>query len=177
MQSSGSQTPPLHWSPCAPKPSKSSTETSASIQGEGDEEGREGERGRRKEGLGRWWDRSLEPGPGSNTGCFFVCFLFGHTARLVGSQFSNQGSNPRPLQWQHSILTTGPLEKSWKQHISLLPYIPLPRARYIALSRYKEPGKCSLPVFRREIKWLGEHLVLSLSQSLSSSLSWLLCIF
>lgn len=72
MQSSGSWTPPLYWPRCAPKRSKSSTETSASIQGEGYEEGREGERGGRKEGLGRWQERSLEPGPGSNTGFVVV---------------------------------------------------------------------------------------------------------
>ena len=29
-----------------------------------------------------------------------------------GSQFPNQGSNPRPLQWKHGILTTGPPRKS-----------------------------------------------------------------
>ena len=83
--------------PCAPKPSKSSTETSASIQGEGDEEGREGERGRRKEGLGRWWDRSLEPGPGSNTGCFFVClFSFWPHCKACGILVLQSGIEPTP---------------------------------------------------------------------------------
>ena len=52
-QSSGSQTPPLCWPRCDLKPLKSSTETSPSVQGEGDEKGKEEERGGRKEGLGR----------------------------------------------------------------------------------------------------------------------------
>ena len=32
--------------------------------------------------------------------------------RLVESYFPNQGWNPRPLQWKHEALTTGPPEKS-----------------------------------------------------------------
>ena len=31
----------------------------------------------------------------------------GYTAEHVGSEFPNQGSNPRPLRWKHGVLTTG----------------------------------------------------------------------
>ena len=30
----------------------------------------------------------------------------------AGSQFPNQGSNPRPQQWKHRVPTTGPPGKS-----------------------------------------------------------------
>lgn len=53
--------------------------------------------------------------------CVFVfwCFVFGfallvfggfmgHAVQLAGSQFLNQGSNFRPLQWTHAVLTTRP---------------------------------------------------------------------
>lgn len=39
------------------------------------------------------------------TDLFF--FFFGHAVWQVGSQFPNQGSNLRPLQWKHRALTTG----------------------------------------------------------------------
>ena len=36
-------------------------------------------------------------------------FLRGaHTTRYVGSQFPDPESNPRPLQWELRVLTTGP---------------------------------------------------------------------
>ena len=44
--------------------------------------------------------------------CFFVCLFFGCAMRYAGSQFPVQGSNPRPLQWKHRVLTTGPPGKS-----------------------------------------------------------------
>ena len=34
-------------------------------------------------------------------------FFSGHTAQLAGSWFSDQGSNPGPLQWMNGVLTTG----------------------------------------------------------------------
>ena len=40
-----------------------------------------------------------------------VVLCFGHALRHVGSQFPDQGSNPRPLQWQRGVLTTG---RPWK---------------------------------------------------------------
>ena len=43
--------------------------------------------------------------------------VFDHAVWLVGSQFSNQGSNPCPLHWKHGVLTTAPLEKSHGQEI------------------------------------------------------------
>ena len=46
----------------------------------------------------------------SNEGCI------GHTKRQVGSQFPNQGSNPRPLQWKHGVLTTGHQGSPWRMH-------------------------------------------------------------
>ena len=41
-----------------------------------------------------------------NTSGLFA-FFFGCTRWHVGSQFPNQGSNLRPLHWQHGFLTTG----------------------------------------------------------------------
>ena len=42
---------------------------------------------------------------------FFVClFIFGSTVHGMwhaGSYFSDQGSNPCPLQWKNGVLTTG----------------------------------------------------------------------
>ena len=35
---------------------------------------------------------------------FFFCCTMQH----MGSLFPDQGSNPRPLQWKHIVLTTGP---------------------------------------------------------------------
>ena len=35
-------------------------------------------------------------------------FCFGHTVRLAGSQFPDQGLNPSPWQWKHGVLVTGP---------------------------------------------------------------------
>ena len=39
----------------------------------------------------------------------------------ASSQFPNQGSNPRPQQWEHGVLTTGPPRKSlgWFLRIQL----------------------------------------------------------
>ena len=34
-------------------------------------------------------------------------FIFGHTLRHVGSQFSDQGSNPGSWQWTHRVLISG----------------------------------------------------------------------
>ena len=41
---------------------------------------------------------------------FIVFFLL--AAQHVGSQFPNLGLNPRPMQWKHGVLTTGPPGKS-----------------------------------------------------------------
>ena len=38
--------------------------------------------------------------------CWFFSF-FGHTMQHVGSQFPDQGLNPRPLHWKHGVLITG----------------------------------------------------------------------
>ena len=40
------------------------------------------------------------------------CDGFSWATWHVGSWFPEQGSNPHPLQWQHSVLTTGPPGKS-----------------------------------------------------------------
>ena len=47
--------------------------------------------------------------------CFFVFFCY--TAWHAESKFSDQGSNPCPLQWKHNVLTTGPQGKSQNQLI------------------------------------------------------------
>ena len=52
----------------------------------------------------------------------FILF-FGRAARHVGSQFPDQGLNPRPLQWKRRVLTTGPPGKSL---IQLYIYISVP---------------------------------------------------
>ena len=64
--------------------------------------------------------RLLLPGlPGRHTFTFILfgllvwffnvyLFIFGHTARLVGSQLPNQGLNLGPQQWKDRVLTTGP---------------------------------------------------------------------
>ena len=38
---------------------------------------------------------------------YLFIYLFGHTTWHAGSQFPDQGSNPRPLQWKRGVLTTG----------------------------------------------------------------------
>lgn len=41
---------------------------------------------------------------------YISSFFFSHfsaTPWLVGSQFSNQGSNPHPPQWKHGVITAG----------------------------------------------------------------------
>ena len=49
----------------------------------------------------------------SSLSSFFKKFLlFGHTVQHMGSYFPNQASNPCPLQWKCSVLTTGPPRKS-----------------------------------------------------------------
>ena len=37
----------------------------------------------------------------------YFIYSFGRTTWHVGSQFPDQGSKPRPLQWKHRFLTTG----------------------------------------------------------------------
>lgn len=51
---------------------------------------------------------------GSGTILFYYYFIlfFGHTSRLLESQFPDQGSNPGPLQWTLVVLTPGPLGNS-----------------------------------------------------------------
>ena len=45
---------------------------------------------------------------GSDKGPYFICsFFLGLIARLVGSWYSNQKSNPGPWQWNWGVLTTG----------------------------------------------------------------------
>ena len=39
-------------------------------------------------------------------------FFFGYSAQHTGSWFPHQDSNPCPLQWKHSVLTTGSPDKS-----------------------------------------------------------------
>ena len=51
---------------------------------------------------------------------FYLFIYFGHTTRHVGSQFTDQGSNQRPLHWKCEVLTTGPLGKSPGIHILFL---------------------------------------------------------
>ena len=45
---------------------------------------------------------------------YFILFiyLFGCTAKCVGSWFHNQGPNLSPLHWRHGVLTTGQPGKS-----------------------------------------------------------------
>ena len=43
---------------------------------------------------------------------FFFFLLCGHTSCYVGSQLPDQGLNPHPLHWEHSVLATGPPGKS-----------------------------------------------------------------
>ena len=38
--------------------------------------------------------------------------FFGHTVQHMGSQFPSQKSNPRPLHWKCTVLTTGPPARS-----------------------------------------------------------------
>ena len=42
------------------------------------------------------------------SGMWFFFFLFGHTAGLAGSKFSNQELNLHSGQWEHRVLATGP---------------------------------------------------------------------
>ena len=42
----------------------------------------------------------------------FFFFFFGYSAQHTGSWFPHQDSNPCPLQWKHSVLTTGSPDKS-----------------------------------------------------------------
>ena len=44
-------------------------------------------------------------------------FFFGCAAQLVGSQFPNQGSNPRPMAVKVGVLTTEPPANSWQVRI------------------------------------------------------------
>ena len=54
---------------------------------------------------------------------YFTClFIFGHTARHMGSQFPKQELNPCPLHWKHAILTTGPLKKSHFVYLNILQF-------------------------------------------------------
>ena len=41
----------------------------------------------------------------------FFFFFSGHNSQHLGFQFLNQGLNLGPLQWKHTVLTTGPLGK------------------------------------------------------------------
>ena len=52
----------------------------------------------------------LETGKESRN--FFFSGVGGRTAWHVGSQFPDQGSNPRLLQWERRVLITGPPGKS-----------------------------------------------------------------
>ena len=47
-------------------------------------------------------------------------FIFGCAAQHVGSQFPDQGWNPRPLQWKRGVLTTGPPRRSQEKLVLLL---------------------------------------------------------
>ena len=51
----------------------------------------------------------------------FLIFTFGCLTLHGGSQFLGQGSNPRPLQWKHTVLTTRPPGNS--SGILLNPYL------------------------------------------------------
>ena len=61
---------------------------------------------------------------GGNLNFFFFFWPY-----RVGSLFPNQGSNPCPLHWEHTALTTGPLGKSLKC-ISLVERIQSEKATY-----------------------------------------------
>ena len=54
---------------------------------------------------------------------FFLCAV-----QLAGSEFPNQGANPRPLQGKHSVLTAGPPGRSQRPFLLSLvsPESPLP---------------------------------------------------
>ena len=72
--------------------------------------------------LPRTWGQTHVPCTGRRILLFFnkcsiILFIylfiyFGCTTWHVGSQFPNQGSNPRPLQWERRVLTAGPPGKS-----------------------------------------------------------------
>ena len=51
---------------------------------------------------------------------FVFPFFFGYTLWHAGSQFPDQGSNPRPLQWNCRVLTTGPPGKSLHSYFLML---------------------------------------------------------
>ena len=63
------------------------------------------------EGNGLWLGRSMSfwgaYGSLVIVYVFFFFFFFGYATRHAGSQFPDQGSNPRPLQWKRGVLTTG----------------------------------------------------------------------
>lgn len=66
----------------------------------------------------------------------FVFFLiFGHTMCYVGSQCTNQGSNPRPLKWKCNILTTGLQGKSFSYviFIFVFPFTSLKSEIYLEI--------------------------------------------
>ena len=50
---------------------------------------------------------------------FFFFFFFGHITQLMGSWFSDQGLNPGPWQWEHGVLTSGPLGSSHNRFLKL----------------------------------------------------------
>ena len=51
---------------------------------------------------------------------FPFLFLFDYTLWHAGSQFPDQGSNPRPLQWNCRVLTTGLPGKSLHSYFLML---------------------------------------------------------
>ena len=68
----------------------------------------------------------------------FFFFFFDHTSWHVGSWFPNWGSNLRPLQWKHGVLTTGPPGKSLQFYISFYPW-ELPPAQTLWLQGLGAP--------------------------------------
>ena len=68
----------------------------------------------------------------------FFFFFFDHTSWHVGSWFPNWGSNLRPLQWKHGVLTTGPPGKSLQFYISFSPW-ELPPAQTLWLQGLGAP--------------------------------------
>ena len=84
---------------------------------------------------------------------FYFLFFFCCTGQHVGSQFPNQGLNPRPLQWKHRDLTTALPGKShvllflsFKISLSILDNSPSSEEFFC---KYFSPSLCHSPLQSR----------------------------
>ena len=67
-------------------------------------------------------------------------FFFCHTTQHAGSQFLNQGSNLRPLQQEHGVLTAGPPGNSSIQIFFFSKKEPENQMIYFLIFIFLEPG-------------------------------------